>query len=155
MPWCMGDFNVVMSEVEKIDNSVDHFAVMEFSTFIQELGLIDLPLTVENFTWSNNRAIPIHCQLDHFLLHSEFIMKLPGLSHKLWPKSLSDHNPVSLEVKLRNWGLKPFCFYNYWMDLVGYQEMAYRQWNKIQSDWGNSPNSWVKLKDIKLAIKAW
>ncbi|XVF78437.1 hypothetical protein PTKIN_Ptkin14bG0133000 [Pterospermum kingtungense] len=62
-----------------------------------EAGLIDLSLSGGNFTWCSNRSTPTFCRLDRFLVGPEFLLKFSGLVQNLKPKSLSDHNPISLE----------------------------------------------------------
>ena len=43
-------------------------AMVNFSDFISELGLIDLPFEGGTFTWSNSREVASCSRLDRFLL---------------------------------------------------------------------------------------
>uniref|UniRef100_A0A2N9GA24 Reverse transcriptase domain-containing protein n=1 Tax=Fagus sylvatica TaxID=28930 RepID=A0A2N9GA24_FAGSY len=73
-PWCIGsDFNVVRFPSEKSGMAAFSPAMHEFSDFISELGLLDLPMEGE---WA-----------DHFELVNQ---------HRL-PRLLSDHYPILLD----------------------------------------------------------
>jgi hypothetical protein len=55
LPWCIGfggDFNVFPSEQWGEARLCQ--AMVEFSDFIFDQGLMDLPLMGRTFTWSNN-----------------------------------------------------------------------------------------------------
>ena len=72
-PWCIGgDFNVVRFPSEKSGMAVFSPAMNDFSDFISELGLLDLPLEGGLFTWSNNREFPAKSRIDRFLVSSEW-----------------------------------------------------------------------------------
>ncbi|XVF70808.1 hypothetical protein PTKIN_Ptkin11bG0191400 [Pterospermum kingtungense] len=102
-PWILGgDFNIVRSEEEKIGLTYNMVAMSNFSSFIESVGLVDLPLSGGRFTWSSNRDLPTFCRLDRFLCSSEVLMEFSILVQKVWPRSLSDHNPVSLESETIN-----------------------------------------------------
>ncbi|XVF49156.1 hypothetical protein PTKIN_Ptkin03bG0245900 [Pterospermum kingtungense] len=155
-PWVLGgDFNIVRSEEEKIGLGYNVGAMATFSSFIESLGLVDLPLSGGKFTWCSNRDQPTFCRLDRFLCSSEVLLNFSSIVQKLWPRSISDHNPVSLESKDTNWGPKPFRFYNHWLDLNGFQEMVGQRWKEL--DEGTNPpfNVWKKLRELKLVIKDW
>ncbi|XVF85700.1 hypothetical protein PTKIN_Ptkin17bG0137400 [Pterospermum kingtungense] len=106
---------------EKAGLSYNRNAMEQFSEFIEDAGLIDLPLLGGQFTWSNKRT---HCRLDCFLVAPEFFIAFPNLVQNLGPRSLSDHNIISLESVDVDWGPIPFKFYNHWRDIEGFSEMV-------------------------------
>ncbi|XP_030930978.1 uncharacterized protein LOC115956836 [Quercus lobata] len=58
VPWCVGgDFNVVRFPFERSGSTSFTAAMWEFSNFIFEQGLIDIPLQGGSFTWSNTREV--------------------------------------------------------------------------------------------------
>lgn len=58
VPWVLcGDFNVVRGADQKIGASFHQAAMDVFLSFIDALGLIDLPLKGGRFTWCSNREI--------------------------------------------------------------------------------------------------
>ena len=68
VPWCVGgDFNVVRFLSERLGSNSFTATMQEFSNFISEQGLIDLPLQGGAFTWSNSREVASKARLDRFL----------------------------------------------------------------------------------------
>ena len=62
-----GDFNVTRFPSERSGSArLDH--AMEFSDFISELGLMDLPLAGGSFTWSISQDPPLWSRIDRFLV---------------------------------------------------------------------------------------
>ena len=54
VPWCyIGDFNIVRFPSELLGGSRLTTAMKNFSEFIEELNLIDLPLEGGSYTWSS------------------------------------------------------------------------------------------------------
>jgi len=79
LPWCIGgDFNVIRFPVERSSDVCLNTAMMEFSDFIFEQGLMDLPLARGSFTWSNNQENPTWSRLDRFLVSPNWEVKFPG-----------------------------------------------------------------------------
>ncbi|XVE81889.1 hypothetical protein DITRI_Ditri15bG0102300 [Diplodiscus trichospermus] len=156
IPWCLGgDFNVVRSSEEKIGVVYNQTAMSQFSNFIENMGLVDMPLTGGKFTWCNNRASPTFCRLDRFLISPEIFSKFDGLYQMVWPRSISDHWPVLLLMESVNWRPRPFKFFNYWMNLDGYDKMVNEAWVKIQEGSPISANLWSKLKELKVTLREW
>ncbi|KAK8698524.1 hypothetical protein V6N13_114636 [Hibiscus sabdariffa] len=81
-----GDFNIVLNSDEKIGGPTNKSAMFAFSAFINSLNLVD-PL----FKWPNS-------------------------IQSILPKSISDHNPISICCYDFNWGPKPFKWFDHWAD---------------------------------------
>ncbi|XVE88826.1 hypothetical protein DITRI_Ditri19aG0099700 [Diplodiscus trichospermus] len=98
---------------------------------------------------------PLNLRLDRFLVASEFLLVYPTLKQKLWPKSISDHNPISISVDDLNWGPKPFKFFNHWLEEENYHKVVMESWARLQE--GNLPQKSLrhKLKCLNEAIKEW
>ncbi|PNX99561.1 cysteine-rich receptor-like protein kinase [Trifolium pratense] len=118
--WCLvGDFNSVVDTSER--RGVDSVVVnnpsremREFTQFLEDLGLIDLPLIGRTFTWFHPNGLSMS-RLDRVLVSNEWIT-LWG-NPKVWvaPRDVSDHCPVILRYDVADWGLKPFRFNNFWL----------------------------------------
>ena len=81
VPWCVGgDFNVVKFPSERLGSNCFTIAMREFSNFISEQGLIDLPLQGGTFTWSNSREAALKARLDRFLFSANWEDKFPTVS---------------------------------------------------------------------------
>ena len=98
VPWCVGgDFNVVRFPPERFGSTSFTAAMREFSSFIFEQGLIDIPLQGGSFTWSNSREVVSKARLDRFLFSTDWEDKFPSVSQQHLPRLLSDHFPIVLE----------------------------------------------------------
>ena len=62
-----GDFNLVRFPSERFGSTSFTAAMREFSNFISEQGLIDIPLQGGSFTWSNSCEVASKARLDRFL----------------------------------------------------------------------------------------
>ena len=72
--------------------------MMDFSDFIEESHLVDLPLGGGQYTWSRALDNPVMSQIDRFLISSDWEDSYPKVNQKLMPQPLSDHFPILLEV---------------------------------------------------------
>ena len=68
--------------------------MLEFSDFISDQGLMDLPLAGGTSTWSNNIS---WSRLDRFIGSSEWEARYPDLLQKRLLRLCSDHFPILLE----------------------------------------------------------
>ena len=74
-----GDFNVVRFPSEHSGSTVFTVAMREFSDFISEQSLIDLPLEGGSFTWSNLQEVESKARLDSFLFSTNWKAKFPNV----------------------------------------------------------------------------
>ncbi|GKU97686.1 hypothetical protein SLEP1_g10796 [Rubroshorea leprosula] len=106
--WCIaGDFNAVRSRDEKKGRCFDEGAMREFSNFICEAGLEDMPLIGRKFTWYKADGT-VMSRLDRFLVSIELLINFPELTQKGLMRDLSDHSPIMLEkwnnYSINGWG---------------------------------------------------
>ena len=81
VPLCVrGDFNVVWFPSERFGSVYFTTAMRQFSTFISEQSLVDLPLVGGTFTWSNSREVAFRSRLDRFLLSADWEENFLSLS---------------------------------------------------------------------------
>jgi exonuclease III len=156
VPWCIGgDFNVMRFPSEKLGGGRVTSAMRNFSDFISEMELIDLPLMEGPFTWSNNQDPPSKSRIDRFLLSSDWEDHFGQLAQKAIPRLLSDHCPIILDSGGFIRGKSYFKFENMWLRHEDFAE-------KVKSWWGSyefqgSPSFVLanKLKALKEDIKFW
>lgn len=75
LAWCiMGDFNAVRCPSERIDRLAGLVSreIEEFDEFIEDMGLIDLPLIGRKYTWHRANGTS-SSRIDRFLLSEEWI----------------------------------------------------------------------------------
>ncbi|KAE8678433.1 hypothetical protein F3Y22_tig00111410pilonHSYRG00088 [Hibiscus syriacus] len=155
LPLCIGgDFNAYLEQEEKIGASQNWHSMGLLRNFLQHSNLIDLPLVGGTFTWGSNREVTTWVRLDRFLLSSSFLSCFPKVVQKLLPRSLSDHNPILLAEDGKNWGPKPFRFFNYLMEEDGFVDMVQNVVSDRANDRGGS-RMFNLLKGTKKRIKEW
>ena len=92
----------------------------EFSDFISEQGLIDLPLKEGTFTWSNSREVASKARLDRFLFFADWEDKFPTVYQRRMSRLLSDHFLIVLEGGSFHRGSRLFRFENMWLKDDGF-----------------------------------
>jgi hypothetical protein len=93
LPWCIGgDFNVVRFPSERSGGRHNSSAMREFSDFIFERHLMNLPLTRGVCTWSNNQS---WSRIDRFLVSPGWEARHPGVLQKRLLCLCSNHFPCS------------------------------------------------------------
>lgn len=110
VPWCIGgDFNVSCFLNERSGEACFCPAMMEFSNFISEQGLMDLPLAGGTLTWSN--FVSWSC-IDKFLVSPDWEAQYLGLFQKRMHRLCSDHFPILLDCGGIKGGVRSFKFEN-------------------------------------------
>eukprot|EP00253_Pinus_taeda_P001936 PITA_01936 len=129
-----GDFNMITTLLEKKGGlrklNKDSEA---FTSFIDNVKLVDILPKSGNFTWNNRRGgeILIASRLDRFLISENIILDGITVESDILPTGGSDHWPISLTVAvqgtLRN---KPFRFEKFWLDHPNFLELVEKWWSK-------------------------
>lgn len=128
MPKCLciaGDFNSIRRESERAGRRSESVRrdVEVFDEFIHNSGLIDLPLHGRIFTWYRPDG-SCKSRLDRAMINNRWLSQSPNSSQLGLPRSLSDHCPILLEEKSRDWGPKPFRWINAWINHPGFIEFV-------------------------------
>ncbi|XP_023891331.1 uncharacterized protein LOC112003378 [Quercus suber] len=103
-------------------------AMWEFSNFISEQGLIDLPLQGGTFTWSNSREVVSKARLDKFLFSADWEDKFPTISQRRMFRLYSDHFPIVLKGGSFQRRSMLFRLENMWLKDDGFVDMV--RWNE-------------------------
>ncbi|WMV44670.1 hypothetical protein MTR67_038055 [Solanum verrucosum] len=106
-PWVVaGDFNVVRFPSEKKNCNRFNKEMEEFSEFIEDMELQDLPLVGGKFTWRKGDGYDIAARLDRFLISEEWEVAFRKIKQSILPRVTSDHNPLLLECVHGNLGMQ-------------------------------------------------
>ncbi|GKV38004.1 hypothetical protein SLEP1_g45962 [Rubroshorea leprosula] len=153
--WCLGgDFNAIRSLQERKGGKSARREVKEFEQFIVNNSLTDLPLLGRKYTWyqPNGQCMS---RLDRFLFNDDWMTKWPDLKQWGLARSLSDHCPILVKNETRNWGPKPFKFFNAWLHTPGFREMVAAKWKEFKvQGWGGFIVK-EKLKLMKDFLREW
>jgi exonuclease III len=94
----LGDFNLMRSPRDKSNGNFNAAEATSFNYFINNLGLLEIPLLDRQFTWSNQQNPPILARLDRFLINPEWSLALPDSTLTSLARPTSDHVPLHLEA---------------------------------------------------------
>ncbi|EOY13932.1 Uncharacterized protein TCM_032740 [Theobroma cacao] len=95
-----------------------------FRQVVNDEGLMDFPLTGSKFTWHNKKEEVIFSRLDRYLIIMEVLGKFQNLRQECLNSSPSNHNLAILGVDDIDWGFKPFCLFNHYLNEKGLRSFA-------------------------------
>lgn len=125
----LGDFNVVLFPFEKVGVFNDVGSMRDFSDWINDLDLLDLPLHGINYTWRRNES---KSKLDRGLCSDDWMRVFPNLRLIGLNRSSSDHNPIALlSDTIINWGPKPFRCFDAWFLNPEFKKFVRREWTNL------------------------
>lgn len=88
------DFNTIRFPYEMFRFRVISRAMEEFSEFIDNYFLIDLPSSGANFTWSRSKDCNFKFWLDKFLVSISYEELAPNVIYFPFSRVVSDHSPI-------------------------------------------------------------
>lgn len=143
----IGDFNCVRNEDERKACQYRSLDSKGFNEFIVFNELIDVKSCNSIFTW--NGRLGKQSRLDRALVNWIW------LEHGDWEievldRKNSDHRAIFLKSIRRNWGPKPFKFFDCWLQDENLSKI-------IRSKWKDSVglDSHLKLREVKKEIISW
>ena len=156
VPWCMGgDFNVVRFPSEMVGSKSFSSPMHDFSDFISDHGLLDIPLSGGIYTWSNNREVSSMSRLDRFLFTADWNEGFVNIFQKRLIRISSDHFPVLLDCGNIQRRSRPFRFENMWLKVEGFMELVKEWWESYSVNGTPSFVFAAKLKALKVDLKKW
>ena len=87
----MDDFNVVLHSGERNGSFRCDLSIREFSEWIEDLGLINIPLHGVKFTWRRNES---KSKLDRGMCCHAWLRMFSNLNMVGLERSFSNHNPL-------------------------------------------------------------
>lgn len=124
-----------------------------FNSFISDMELMEVPTSNNNFTWVNAYK-SLMGKLKRFLI-SEDLFELWNISkQRIGIHDISDHCLILLKNEVKNWGPKPFKFFNNWMEHPSFKKLVLESWTKPTSLHWNLSGLREKLKTLKGDLKS-
>ncbi|XP_074270202.1 uncharacterized protein LOC141593148 [Silene latifolia] len=125
-PWAIaGDFNCVLSAVERVGGNTPSGEIEPFRQCVADCGVIDIAATGSLFTW-NNKQKPeerIYSRIDRFLINKDWCDHMPDLYAHFLPEGLMDHTPCIVSSSKNSQRKRCFKYYNMWGEYEASQEL--------------------------------
>ncbi|KAL9999607.1 putative RNA-directed DNA polymerase [Helianthus debilis subsp. tardiflorus] len=107
-----GDFNSVRCVDDRRNSIFNVVEANEFNDIIDESGLHEYSLKGRKFTFVAGDKLS---RIDRIFVNWDFFMERPCAEYIALERYKSDHSPLLLKTGTRNFGPKPFRFYNSWL----------------------------------------
>ncbi|XP_016172734.1 uncharacterized protein LOC107615141 [Arachis ipaensis] len=129
VPSCyMGDFNEIVHVEERQGTDVLPRSAEEFRSWIQDMHLVDLPLTDRKFTWFRGRSCS---RIDRALVSVEWLEEFPETQIRGGPRGLLDHCPVILDYMSQRVGPRLFRSLDSWFTHEGFLSFVKEEWRGL------------------------
>lgn len=126
-----------------------------FLDFISFHQLMDPPLEVAEFTWSNMQDGPSFSRLDRVLMSEDWEEQFQSARQIALPNTVSDHIPIMLQVEERGGGPRLFKFELMWLEVDGFAEKVKQWWVEANFEGSIGFVFGEKLRVLRKAIKRW
>ncbi|XP_058733926.1 uncharacterized protein LOC131605606 [Vicia villosa] len=128
-----GDFNAVKKRNERVGRSYGRSNVewRDFSKFIEESGLVDVPCKGKKFSWFSGDG-KSKCRLDRFLVEESLVSSMGVVGQMIGSRDISDHCTVWLISDKEDWGPKPFKFNNEWFSDKNFMSFVEKEWRGLE-----------------------
>ncbi|GJW80214.1 RNA-directed DNA polymerase, eukaryota, reverse transcriptase zinc-binding domain protein [Tanacetum coccineum] len=150
-----GDLNEVRCETERFSSNFSSSDAAIFNTFIQDAGLIDLPMRGRMFTWMNKSGSKLN-KLDRFLISNSVLLAHSNMQVTILERVWSDHNPILLHCHKNDFGPIPFKVYHSWFERSDFDDIVKEAWNNLSAnDEVTFLSLHAKVKGLKSSLKLW
>nr|GEX98813.1 RNA-directed DNA polymerase, eukaryota [Tanacetum cinerariifolium] len=154
----MGDFNEVRYKSERFGSNFKAHDPDIFNSFIHNAVLNEVHLGVSAFTWCHKSATKMS-KFDRFLVFANLLHSCSNINAISLDRYISDHRPILLREAIFDYGPIPFRFYNYWLEVDGFDKLVRDAWNDapgwLSTYRLNSRGALAKLKeDLKMFDEA-
>jgi hypothetical protein len=154
----IGNFNLIRSPRDKSNGNFNSSEASLFNDFINNLGLIEIPLLDRQFTWSNQQDPPILARLDRVLVNPEWSLALPDTTLTSSCRPTSDHVPLHLSASTKAPRSKVFRLENTWLLHPSFPPIVSANWNSVgpgHAHLTSVSRLSLKLKRIRSAARSW
>ncbi|KAG8065839.1 hypothetical protein GUJ93_ZPchr0004g39316 [Zizania palustris] len=126
----IGDFNYYRYPHNRNKPGPNLLDMQAFNNCISAQGLLEIPLTGRQFTWSNMQATPLLVQLDWCLTSANWVTQYPATSFMAMDLFVSDHVPCIIQIGSNIHRSHIFRFENIWTALPGFLESVKHSWDQ-------------------------
>lgn len=129
--------------------------MMAFNKAIHKLGILELPLSSQQYTWSSMQQNPLLERLDWFFISQVWSLEFPRTLARTLTRDLSDHVPCAIHIKTSVPRPRIFRFENFWKELKDFQDTFKQAWSIPQFKPDLALNLTAKFKATRKHLKDW
>lgn len=150
----IGDFNEVRFPEDRFNSIFNHNGAQIFNEFIYNAGLMEYAMGRKKFTFRAGNSQKLS-KIDRALVCESFWNKWPEASFSALDMGISDHCPIILITDARNFGPRPFKFFDSWLSHPELPDVVNIGCKGALTKGVPSKILAFKLKGMKQAIKDW
>jgi hypothetical protein len=129
--------------------------VLAFSEAINKLGVIELPLARQTFTWSNKKQRLLLERLDWFFKSQAWSMKFLSTRARTLTRDTSDLVPCAIHIKTEVPKSAIFRFENFWLEHNNFRQVFKQAWEAPNQKNDPAFRLTTKLKLARKTLKEW
>jgi len=150
-----GDFNLNRKPTDRNKPGGDLAEMLHFNEALSALGVVELPLHGQRFTWTNKQLSPLLERLDWFFTSQSWTNSFPITCVTTLTMETSDHSPCLISINTTIPKGKVFRFENYLMEHEHFLNIVQHGWAlpTFQSDPAKVITA--KFKNLRRVIRAW
>ncbi|KAK1302387.1 hypothetical protein QJS10_CPB12g00586 [Acorus calamus] len=126
-----------------------------FNEWVDQEGLLDLPIANQAYTWSNMRATPSLARLDRIFICPEWEDLLPNVEVSGLPRITSDHIPLMMSSRMGPRGGHLFRFESWWTERPDLEQVVRDSWEAQVTGYSGAKLVAFKLRRLKQCLKPW
>ncbi|XP_022011664.1 uncharacterized protein LOC110911363 [Helianthus annuus] len=151
----LGDFNAVRFPEDRKNTGFNRTCAKDFNEFIDETGLVEYSIRGRKFTFLAPNSNKLN-KIDRVLVSKDFFEAWPDACFGVLPRLHSNHCPLILETSRKNFGAKPFRFFNSWLEKEGFDDLVETVVGLFVME-GGLPDVVLtkKFKHLRTCIKRW
>jgi hypothetical protein len=129
--------------------------MLNFNLAISQLGLQEIPLKGQAYTWSNMQWHPLLEKFDWFFVSQAWSTNFPATSAHSLARGASDHVPWVTNVQINVPRPPIFRFENFWLQLEDFYSIFHDSWDQPLFQPDPTKRLMAKLKRARKAIQCW
>jgi hypothetical protein len=151
----VGDFNLYSNPEDRNRDGANFPAMLMFNDAISSLGLTELPLKGQRFTWTNKQHPPLLERLDWFFTSVSWTISYPNTSVSTLTMETSDHVPCLISISTTIPKGSIFHFENYWLSHDDFLTQVQEGWFSTIHHPDAAKNITTRFKNLRKVLRTW
>lgn len=151
----VGDFNLYRNPEDRNHEGANIPDMLMFNEAISTLGLIELPLKGQCFTWTNKQQPPLLERLDWFFSSVSWTSNYPNTFASTLTMETSDHVPCLISISTAIPKGSVFRFENYWLQHDDFFNQVQLGWFSPTFHHDAAKNITARFKNLRKVLEEW